>query len=150
MHSVWHLLLRVHVLSKNIPVPGLRDRPIDTLSSDELERYTVRAIRLRLNWTSPNPVPTNRLNIQAIPGDPHSRIISLHFLPERGHRWLLSVTVTADENSTATNSKWTLHCWDLEASTPTYVASLCLPNIRGIAVNTDPSSHAILALQVPQ
>jgi hypothetical protein len=142
LRSVWHRLLRNHVLEQNLPVPGLAQRAITSFSAAELERHTFRALRLRKNWTSSAPIATNQVELSTT-SQRQSPVQCLQFLPGKGHRWLLSITMTSDR----------LHlvlCWDVEASPPVCFARRYFAELASFAVNTDPASPAILALQLPQ
>jgi hypothetical protein len=142
LRGVWKRLLDTHVLAKNIPVPGLNERLIDTLSAEELEYLTCCALRLRKNWSSPSPLATKEIRFSpTVPKDPHARHVGLFFLPGRGNRWLLCVTFTA--------SMYLVQCWDLARSLPTCIGGRRFPIIGNLVVNTDPTSPNIFALQCP-
>jgi hypothetical protein len=68
---------------------------------------------------------------------------ALQFLPGKGHRWLLSITVC----TSSTRHKM-IHCWDTEASPPARVATYRAADLVSFAVNTEYPSPAILALQL--
>jgi hypothetical protein len=143
LRGVWLCLLEVLVLTQNIPVPGLLGRPIDTLSAEELEHLTYRALRLRKNWSSPSPVVAKEVVFSpTMPKDPEARHATLYFLPGRGNRWLMSVTFTA--------SMYLVQCWDVTTSLPTCIAARQFPVVGNLVINTDPTSHNIFALQCPQ
>lgn len=143
LRSVWHNLLRTEVQEKHIPVPSLGQRVLDDLTVEELQKCVFRAHRLRQNWSSADPVTSRKLEIVAV-REPESRIISLNFLPGRGHRWLLSVTLTTGESR-----HFTIQCWDLHATPPTCVARRSISRLSSLQVNSDPSHSAILAVQCP-
>jgi hypothetical protein len=135
-------LIHIEVLEKLLPIPGLRDGTLGMLSAEALEDSLRRAIRLRRNWSSPTPNPTRQVVI--VPsGEPMSRSIFLEFLPGRGNRWLLSITMSGGPPH-----RFTIQCWDVEASPPSCVAILeHVGSFGGIAVNSDPTNDAIFALQ---
>ncbi|KAF8159398.1 hypothetical protein B0H34DRAFT_796650 [Crassisporium funariophilum] len=138
--SLWNKLIHDHVLRKNIPIPGLGGRQIDTLTSQELEQYLYRALNLRRNWTLPSPNvvrQTDTLTIQ------DSRVFALHFLPAAGARWLVSLSMSAGR-------LFTLQCWDIHASPPTCAAVREMRNFRGMAVNKVSSESGSIAILDPQ
>lgn len=142
LRGVWIHLLEAHVLAQNIPVPGLLGRPIDTLSAEELEHLTYRALHLRKNWSSPSPMAAKEITFSpTVPKDPLARHAGLHFLPGRGNRWLLSVTFTA--------SMYLVQCWDVETSPAVCIAGRQFPVIGNLVINTDPTSRNIFAVQCP-
>lgn len=145
LRSVWHLLLHVHVLEKNIPVPGLTGRSIESLPANELERLTFSALRLRRSWSSPSPVATRHADILPT-REPQSSNVALQFLPGRGNRWLLSITLTTGD----LQRKFVVQCWDTHTSPPACVARRTISELGSFAINTDHRSPAILALQCPQ
>ncbi|KAH7921201.1 hypothetical protein BV22DRAFT_1132472 [Leucogyrophana mollusca] len=142
LRSLWALLLRIHVLRKNLPIPNLPDQPLSNFSAAELESATCRAISLRRNWASPAPKATRHINI--IKGaEPDSRIIFLQFLPGRENRWLISVTMTARPR------KFVVQCWDVAIEVPRCVAKLTHIDgpYGGVVINSDPLSPAMLVMQ---
>lgn len=140
--SVWIRFIHVQILEHNLPISGFRDGTLDTLSAQELEGSLRRAISLRQNWSSASPKPTKQIDI--VPTlEPMSRSIFLDFLPGRGNRWLLSITLSG-----GAPRRFTFQCWDVDASPPCCVAILeHVGSFGGIAINSHPNNDAILALQ---
>jgi hypothetical protein len=145
LRSLWAVLLRTHVQEQNIPIPHLNRRSLDTLSASELEQLTRDTLVLRSNWTNPNPDAKREVDFYK-PTDPDSRIIFMQFLPGRGNRWLISVTMTARPK------KFVVQCWDVAIPNPVCVAELTHMDgpYGGIVINDDPSSPAIMAMQSAQ
>ena len=143
LHSVWHMLLRAHIQLENVPVPKLSGRSVDLLTAAQLEKYVFEALRLRHNWRTASPRPKRRLEIASVA---FSRIVFLQFLPGRGNRWLLSLALNPQDG---TERKFTLQCWDLEASPPVCIATKTLLQFGSLIINTDDSSTAALAVQSP-
>ncbi|KAJ7780264.1 hypothetical protein DFH07DRAFT_468411 [Mycena maculata] len=143
LRSVWHELLRAEVLEKNIPIPGLEGRNLATLGAKELESRLADALRLRRNWISPSPEPVRRLTFRTV-DKPDSQVISVSFLPTRGHRWLISLAL-----STAPDQRmFILQCWDL-LDLSHCIARRSAADFRGFRINTDPSHPGIVALRSP-
>lgn len=137
-------MIHTEILENDLPLPGLRDGQLETLSAEALEDSLRRAICLRRNWSSPTPNPTKQVDIVRS-HEPMSRSIFLEFLPGRGNRWLLSITMSGGGGAAR---RFTIQCWDVDASPPSCVAILeRVGSFGGIVVNSDPTSHAILALQ---
>lgn len=137
IRSVWAHLLRVEIIEQNIPVPGLKLRAIDSLSSPQLESIVLKSLRLHVNWTALFPSPTNRCRIVV------SRVEKLHFLTRFGHPYLISITLNTPDDDTRT-----IKCWDLLSNPPTCVATR-RALIRGpILLNHDQDSPGVLAIHL--
>lgn len=132
-------LLQIHVIWQNIPIPCLGGRDLAALTSTELESCLTSALRLRKNWTSPSPRPVRRLTFKTV-SDPQSQVISISFLPGRGLRWLISLTLSTD------GRVYTIQCWDLMQRS-VCIAQRSLSDLRGFRVNTDASHPGILMLR---
>ncbi|KAJ7173706.1 hypothetical protein C8R46DRAFT_1189877 [Mycena filopes] len=141
LRSVWYELIQSEVIQRNIPVPRLEGRNLDALTSKELEICLSDALRLRKNWISPSPVPRHRTTFRTV-HQPQTQIVSVGFLPGRGHRWLISLALT-----TGGQRLFTLQCWDLRDSS--CVAQRSLSDFRGYRINTESSPAAVLALRSP-
>jgi hypothetical protein len=115
------------------------------LSASELEQLTRHALVLRSNWTNPDPDAKREVDFYK-PTEPDSRIIFMQFLPGRGNRWLISVTMTAQPK------KFVIQCWDVAVLQPVCIAELTHMEgpYGGIVINDDPSSPAIMAMQSAQ
>ncbi|KAJ7132324.1 hypothetical protein C8R44DRAFT_871294 [Mycena epipterygia] len=134
-------LLQREVIQSNIPIPRLAGRNLAMLTSSQLESCLADALRLRRNWISPSPVYVHSFTFKTV-NDPESQVLSLAFLPARGHRWLMSLALT-----TANGQRmYTLQCWDLLNSS-TCIARRSLAVFRGFRINTNPSHAGILALR---
>lgn len=142
LRSLWALLLRTLVQEQNIPIPYFHGKSLNFLSAWELERLTCYALALRNNWTSPDPDAKREVDFYK-PTEPDSRIIFMEFLPGRGNRWLISVTMTAQPR------KYVIQCWDVAIPTPVCIAELTHMEgpYGGVVINDDPSSPAIIAMQ---
>ncbi|KAJ6607030.1 hypothetical protein B0H10DRAFT_2073535 [Mycena sp. CBHHK59/15] len=141
LRSVWQNLLNTEVLQRNIPIPRLSGRNLATFTSTELETCLADALRLRKNWISPSPTPVRRFTFKTV-HEPQSQVVSLAFLPGRGHRWLISLVLTVTVNQ----RMFTLQCWDLHGAL-FCVARRSLAVFRGFRVNTDPDHAGVLALR---
>ncbi|KAJ7623631.1 hypothetical protein FB45DRAFT_980455 [Roridomyces roridus] len=144
LRSVWYHLLQSQVLEQNIPIPQLQGRSLTNLDTTELELCLQRALRLRQNWTSPSTMSIRRLTFRTVP-EPRSQVVSLAFLPGRGHRWLMSLVLSTPPGHRA----FTLQCWDLLGNPSTCVARRCPADFRGFRINTDASYPGIVALRSP-
>jgi hypothetical protein len=144
LHSLWHRLMQSHVLAKNIPIPKLGQRPLESLTAGEIERYTFQALRCRRNWISESPMPTTEVSFSAVP---NSRIVSLQFLSNSGCQWLISLAMVTPLTGPRL---FILQCWDLQTPSPTCVALRELRQIGSVVVNNNPSGSAVLAVQSPQ
>ncbi|KAJ7708812.1 hypothetical protein B0H17DRAFT_1030938 [Mycena rosella] len=141
LRSVWHELLQSEVLQRNIPIPRLAGRDLETLTSKQLESCLADALRLRRNWIAPSPAPVRSSTFKTV-NDPQSQVVAVVFLPGRGHRWLMSLTLTtADGHRT-----YTLQCWDL-ANSSACIARRALTVFRGFRINTDAVHAGIVALR---
>ncbi|KAG2111101.1 hypothetical protein DEU56DRAFT_216184 [Suillus clintonianus] len=142
LRSLWALLLRTHVQEQNLPMPHLDGKSLDCLSALELEQLTCYAFALRSNWTNPNPDAKREAEFYK-PIEPDSRIVFMEFLPGRGNRWLISVTMTAQPR------KYVIQCWNVAIPQPVCVAELTHMEgpYGGIVINDDPSSPAIIVMQ---
>ena len=145
LRSLWYLLLRNHVLRKNLLIPGLGNRSIDSFSSGELEECTRRALRLHAVWASRSPPSPKTAHISPVPGS-RTRNIALQFLPGREQRWLLSITAVTTERT----NWFAIQCWDVDSRPPMCVARLPVAMLAGYAVNSDQDAQTVLALLVPQ
>lgn len=144
LRSLWHRLMQSHVLAKNIPVPGLGQRPLESLTAGEIERHTFQALRFRRNWISESPMPTTEVSLSTVP---NSRIVSLQFLPNSGCQWLISLAMVTPLTGPRL---FILQCWDLQMPSPTCVALQELRQIGSVTVNNNISGSAVLAVQCPQ
>ncbi|KAG1787517.1 uncharacterized protein HD556DRAFT_952766 [Suillus plorans] len=142
LRSLWALLLQTLVHEQNIPIPSFDGKSFDCLSALELERLTCCALALRSNWTNPDPDAKREVDFYK-PTEPDSRIIFMEFLPGRGNRWLISVTMTAQPR------KYVIQCWDVAVLQPVCIAELTHMEgpYGGIVINDDPSSPAIIVMQ---
>ncbi|KAF8887323.1 hypothetical protein BD779DRAFT_513708 [Infundibulicybe gibba] len=140
LRNVWHSVLCDCFLDQGIPVPGLAQRCLDdSLTAQDFERFVSKAFRLHRSWNSAAPSPARTLRAQASHGQ--LGIIALHFLPGRGHKWLMSLA--GDEGV----PDRTLQCWDIETSPPVCVASREFPGVVSFAFNTELSETAVIAIQ---
>lgn len=101
LRSLWHRLMQSHVLAKNIPVPELGQRPLESLTTGEIERYTFQALRFRRNWISESPMPTTEASVSTVP---NSRIVSLQFLSNSDCQWLISLAMVTPLTGLASSS----------------------------------------------
>ncbi|KIK39298.1 hypothetical protein CY34DRAFT_25326 [Suillus luteus UH-Slu-Lm8-n1] len=145
LRSLWALLLRTLVQEQNIPIPCFDGKSLDCLSASELEQLTRHALVLRNNWTNPDPDAKREVDFYK-PTEPDSRIIFMQFLPGRGNRWLISVTMTAQPRI------FVIQCWDVAVLQPVCIAELTHMEgpYGGVVINDDPSSPAIMAMQSAQ
>lgn len=139
MRSLWAFFLRT-LVQQNIPIPYFDGKAPESLSALELERFTCRALALRINWTNPNPNP--KREIDSGEAEKRSDVFFMEFLPGRGNRWLVSVTIEAFR-------KCIIQCWDLTVLQPVCIAKLTYKNgaYNCVVINNDPSSPAIMAIQ---
>ncbi|KAG1787509.1 uncharacterized protein HD556DRAFT_1246716 [Suillus plorans] len=140
LRSLWALLLRTLVQEQNIPIPSFDGKSPESLSALELERFTCRALALRINWTNPNPNLKREIHFGATVKDPD--VFFMEFLPGRGNRWLVSVAIRA-------RRKCIIQCWDLTVLQPVCIAKLTYTDetYNRVVINNDPSSPAIMAIQ---
>ncbi|KAG1908091.1 uncharacterized protein F5891DRAFT_226475 [Suillus fuscotomentosus] len=104
------------------------------------QRFTCRAHALRINWTNPNPNLKREIHFGG--AEKYSNVLLMEFLPGRGNRWLVSVTIGAFRECI-------IQCWDLTVLQPVCVAKLTYKNeaYNCVVINNDPSSPAIMAIQ---
>ncbi|KAG1860485.1 hypothetical protein C8R48DRAFT_246759, partial [Suillus tomentosus] len=141
LRSLWALLLRTLVQEQNIPIPSFDGKSPESLSALELERFTCRALALRINWTNPNL--KREIHFGAAVTRKGLDVLFIEFLPGRGNRSLISVTNEAFRQCI-------VQCWDLTVLQPVCIAKLTYPNGGGnirVIINNDPSSPAIMAIQ---
>ncbi|KZT07353.1 uncharacterized protein LAESUDRAFT_758763 [Laetiporus sulphureus 93-53] len=144
--SVWHSALLRLVIQPGLPVPSLpKGWALASLSASQLETLTIRALRLRRNWTSSRPTCTMsvELNPPGLPPSAQARNVAVHHLPGRGNRWLLTVTFY---DQPAAPRKYVIHCWDISRETHRCAATLRCMNMMGLVVNSDPNYSGVLAL----
>lgn len=79
---LWHRLIERSGLLLDIPT----DTPITDLTSDDLQRHAIHAIRLQLNWRRPS---SNIKRITSLGTTTDALFDHLHFVP--GGKWLLAV-----------------------------------------------------------
>ncbi|KAG1860449.1 hypothetical protein C8R48DRAFT_712750 [Suillus tomentosus] len=139
MRSLWAFFLRT-LVQQNIPIPYFDGKSPESLSALELERFTCRALALRINWTNPNP--SLRREIQFGEARKRSEVFCMEFLPGRDNRWLVSVT-------SLPYAKYIIQCWDLTVLQPVCIAKLTYTDnaYNRVVINNDPSSPAIMAIQ---
>lgn len=137
LRSLWDALLQ-KVVQRNIPVPGLNGKLIESLSAKELEISLHRALTLRNNWISASPTLKRRISLNA---PPQHRIVSVQFVPGDDHRWLISLSMSQPRS-------FVLHCWDLRTST--CIARRDVRHFAGMALNKTASEEGIIAIMNPQ
>ena len=138
-------------------MPGLdNDSTVElaSLSSEQLERLTVRAYRFWSNWTSLEPKCHARLDIQPTSrpwAQAGSRNLAAEFLPGWGGRYLLTLTLF-DSSSDRENRRFSFECWDLRAAESADgtirkpIAELLVAGLLGYAVNTALGNEHVLAV----
>lgn len=141
---MWLSILKNEFLQRNIPVPlSGWSRPIDLLSSKDLERIIMRAYQLHQRWTSASPQPLRQVQISR----PRSRVIALQFIELSGHPYLLSVSLVEP----AASGPRIFECWDLAIDPPFCVARRLVTNSRGhgfFSFNQERSNGAVMALRL--
>ncbi|KAI5998795.1 hypothetical protein EDD15DRAFT_2241861 [Pisolithus albus] len=132
-HAVWLNACRTHVLQENIPFPS---RQLCSLSSRELERLTIRAYDLGLNWRAPD---TRLRLLQTVPGNTGA-IEEIKFLRAAGKSWIITIS----------KGIWSdLYLWDCNTmQQPVCHWSPGRAIFNGMAINSDQSSAAVLAISV--
>ncbi|KAG1897071.1 uncharacterized protein F5891DRAFT_1280214 [Suillus fuscotomentosus] len=128
------------LVQQNIPIPYFDGKSPESLSALELERFTCRALALRINWTNPNPSLKREIHFGE--AEKRSDVFCMEFLPGRGNRWLVSVTSQA-------YTKYIIQCWDLTVLQPVCIAKLTYTDkaYNRVVINNDPSSPATMAIQ---
>lgn len=148
--SVWSLLYQTYVLEQDIPTPQIsNERPIELMAAHDLEGMTIRSLRLRNKWTSAFPLAARKTTIMSQPttdGNPLPRVISLHFLPGHGARWLISVHALHIGGQVV----FTVRNWDLLANPPIQTSCLTSHAFSGLAINAQAEQPFVLAVQRPQ
>ncbi|KAF8075169.1 hypothetical protein FPV67DRAFT_1727793, partial [Lyophyllum atratum] len=146
---VWNLLLTTLVEQKNIPIPGLANRPSLSLSASELEGLARKTLSLHRNWTSLSPIPSNKLTIKcdSLPMQQERSAPIFEFLPGSGQRYMISLRKTR-----RLDLVFDLQCWDLHATPPTCIAKRTVDRCCWFVVNTTQGSPVLLAIHkyVPQ
>ncbi|KIY48032.1 hypothetical protein FISHEDRAFT_44055 [Fistulina hepatica ATCC 64428] len=142
--SLWLGFLQRCVVRRNYPVPGMSGRRLQELDAGDIEQGVYNALRLRRVWTSPTPTPLRRLTMMAGDGHASWQVVGLHFLPGRGHRYLLTIATKTD----ARRRVFCFKCWDLEGSVePRCIAFSLMPDVHSFSVNNEPQYPAIMAVQ---
>jgi len=143
LRSVWNLLLDIHFQRQNIPIPGLHRQPIDLSSGSKLERLTLRALRLRRNWSSLSPISSKKYSLRCDVLPTRLGVVDLQFLPRRPG-YLLSLACASN-----VDHLFSLQCWNLEATPPVCVAMRTVQGFGRFVVNSDQSTseNDLLAIQ---
>lgn len=66
-------------------------------------------------------------------------------LPERGNRWIISLSMTP-----GINRIFNLQCWDIGGITPVCLAVREMKQFRGMTVNRVVCDHGVLAILNPE
>ena len=151
--SVWHDALSTRFLQKGLPIPGMKDHSVSSLSTALLEQVTIRASQYWSNWTSPQPQCYASFEIRptARPWSslPSHRNLAVEFLPQRDGCYLLTLTLYTT-SSDRESRRFSFQCWDLARTQaqgePTEIAELLVSGLLSYAVNASPDSPNILAV----
>ncbi|KAJ3532074.1 hypothetical protein NM688_g7476 [Phlebia brevispora] len=143
--SVWHDALYLHLVSRGLPVPKVRERSLASLSSGELEDLARGALRLRKNWTSPTPIPMRSYQLSVAPqaSGARPRVLALFPLPGRGNRYLISLTLL-DQGARPRTYK--IDCWDLRSPDRSAIATYKCKDLFSTAVNADPHHSHVFSI----
>lgn len=120
------------ILRNGIPFPK---RPLTSFSAKDLERQTLRAYKLGLNWRSPT---TTLHHIVSSPSKVGA-IEEIKFLSRRGQSWIIT---------TSLGIWWSLCVWDCNSFQVVAEWSPGKALFNGITVNTDDQSDAAIAISV--
>ncbi|KAI6122225.1 hypothetical protein EDD16DRAFT_1477601 [Pisolithus croceorrhizus] len=131
-HAVWLDACKTHILQENIPFPS---RPLCSLCSRELEQRTMRAYHLGLNWRA----ESTRLHLlRTVPGNTGA-IEEIKFLRTAGKSWIITIS----------RGIWSdLYLWDCDTIQPVGHWSPGRAIFNGMAINSDQSSMAVIAISV--
>ncbi|KAI6039849.1 hypothetical protein EDC04DRAFT_2568017 [Pisolithus marmoratus] len=131
-HAVWLNACKTHILQENIPFPY---RPLCSLSSKELERLTVRAHHLGLNWRAPN---TRLRLLRTVPSNT-GIVEEIKFLRTGGKSWIITISTGI----------WSdLYLWDCDTMQRVGHWSPGRAIFNGMAINSDQGSVAVVAMSV--
>ncbi|KAH0833471.1 hypothetical protein J3R83DRAFT_12592 [Lanmaoa asiatica] len=131
-HAIWKTACTNEILGNGIPFPK---RPLTSFSAKDLERETLRAYKLGLNWRS----PTTTLNHVVSSPSKGEAIEDIKFLSRRGQCWLVTTTL---------GIWWTLCVRDCDTLQVVAQWSPGKALFNGIAVNADDNSDAAIAVSV--
>ncbi|KAF9233179.1 hypothetical protein BU15DRAFT_80381 [Melanogaster broomeanus] len=131
-HSIWYNACKFEILQNDIPFPK---GPLTSLSANDLERQTLRAYNLGINWRS----PTTKLYHVASVADKSGAIEEIRFLSHRGQNWIV----------TTSRGIWSdLYLRDCDALQVVAQWSPGKALFNGMVVNTDRDSDAAIAIAV--
>ncbi|KAF8556548.1 hypothetical protein OG21DRAFT_1408858 [Imleria badia] len=131
-HAVWKTACTNKILRNGIPFPK---RALTSFSAKDLERQTMRAYRLGLNWRS----PTTTLHQVVSTHIKFGAVEQIKFLSRRGRSWIITTSI---------GIWWTLCVRDCDSL---HVVAEWSPGkalFNGIAVNSDDQSDAAIAISV--
>ncbi|EAU83733.2 hypothetical protein CC1G_05637 [Coprinopsis cinerea okayama7 len=140
--TVWVTACQGFVLSNEYPFP--RGQPLDSIPLEDLERYTIQGYRLAEIWGRRDDVtkPIGFQSVVNLEGHSGSAVSEVHFLPMK------------DMLLTVSKSVWVvMTVWQIGAVGNPDPVKLCEWSPRGalfqgLAVNSDPTSPATLAVSV--
>ncbi|KAF9038578.1 hypothetical protein BJ165DRAFT_1407721 [Panaeolus papilionaceus] len=128
---IWRNCLQKRVTDAHIPIPGLKNRSLDSLPPRDLERLVYRALELRKNWNAESPVKTREAVLPV--ADP-VHVVSLNFIRNGGRSLLVSLRLYTNLRPRVFH----LEVWDLEDWLPRCVAQRKMNQgeFRGMATNS--------------
>ncbi len=143
--AVWHEALSRHARQSGLPVPRLQEAEQSTLSTNELERLTLRALRFWSNWQSPQPASHQHLSIRPYrPTTPArgARNLAVIFLPDCAG-YILALTLYDDVSH---SRRYCFGLWDISStSKAVFVDDIQVEALLGYAVNrVHGSSNAMI------
>ncbi|KAG8212914.1 hypothetical protein J3R82DRAFT_11269 [Butyriboletus roseoflavus] len=131
-HAVWKTACTNEILGNGIPFPK---RPLTALLAKDLERQTLRAYRLGLNWRSP---ATTLHHVVSSPSK-GGAIEDIRFLSRRGRCWVITSSLSI---------WWTLCVRDCDSLQVVAQWSPGKALFNGLVVNTDDQSDATIAISI--
>ena len=131
-HAVWKTACTNEILRKGIPFPK---RDLTSFSAKDLERQTLRAYKLGLNWRS----PTTTLHHVVSAPTKSGAVDQIKFLSHRGRNWIITISI---------GIWWTLSVRDCDSLQVVSDWSPGKALFSGIAVNSDDQSDAAIAIAV--
>ncbi|KAF8442179.1 hypothetical protein L210DRAFT_3398248 [Boletus edulis BED1] len=131
-HAVWNTACTNEILRNGIP---FLKRPLTSFSAKDLERETLRAYELGLNWRSPT---TTLHHVISTPIE-FGAIESIRFLSRHGRNWIITTSIRI---------WWTLCIRDCDSLQVVAQWSPGKALFNGMAVNSDDHSDAAIAISV--
>ncbi|KAG9316058.1 hypothetical protein JVU11DRAFT_3725 [Chiua virens] len=131
-HAVWKTACTNEILGHGIPFPKCL---LTSFSANDLERQTLRAYKLGLNWRSPTTALHHVLSFPSVLGP----VAQIKFFSYHGRNWIITTSISI---------WWTLCLRDCNSLRVVTEWNPGRALFNGFAVNTDDHSDAAIAVSV--